>query len=334
MLTWFSKFFSAPTSKPAPIVVETPTDMPALQWRADSAFPIPRGQAFRRALQAQSVANEKDYWRALFQDWFVALGQELKLHSDYAPNGFSSAWREDFLLLSPLDERRTELLARFCERSARRICRALPELAQKSHDGALPIIVFPDAEIYERYAAHLYRDEAGIASAGMFVLAADDDELHVSSSLAGFGHFIVLADEIEHAEPTLVHELTHALLSHLDLPLWIDEGIATMMEGSMAHAATDPAFVINRRADLLRRHRLFWTAQTKPSFWDGSAFRDGAASELAYDMAFRIVFELARDMPSFSAFAKAANPEDGGAAAAAEIYGLPIEALLDAHLQM
>jgi hypothetical protein len=333
MLTWLSKVFSAPPKPPA-IVVETPNDMPALQWRADSAFPIPRGQAFRSALQKKSVANESDYWRAFFQDWFIVLGQELKLHSHYAPNGFIRAWREEFLLLSPLDERRTELLARFCQRSARRICRALPELAQKSKDGALPIIVFPDTEVYQRYTAHLYREEAGIATAGMFVLAADDDELHASSSLAGFGHFIVLADEIEHAEPTLVHEMTHALLSHLDLPLWIDEGIATMMEGSLAHAASDPAFVINRRSDLLRRHRLFWTEQTKPGFWDGSAFRDGASSELAYDMAFRIVFELARDLSSFSAFAKAANPMDGGAAAADEIYGLPVEALLDAHLQM
>lgn len=332
MLTWLSNFFSAPV--PAAIVVETPIDMPALQWRADSAFPIPRGQAFRSALQAKRVDNERDYWRALFKDWFIALAPALKLHSDHAPNGFSSAWREDFLLLSPLDERRTELLARFCERSARRICRALPELAQKSDDGALPIIVLPDAEIYQRYTAHLYREEAGIATAGMFILATDDEEMHASSALAGFGHFIVLADEIEHAEPTLVHELTHALLSHLDLPLWIDEGIATMMEGSLAQVASDPAFVINRRADLLRRHRLFWTERTKPGFWDGSAFRDGASSELAYDMAFRIVFELARDLPSFSAFAKAADPADGGAAAAAEIYGLPVEALLDAHLQM
>jgi hypothetical protein len=334
---WFSSLFGAPAPKPAPIVVETPLDMPLAQWREDCAFPIPRGQAFRSELQAKNVTPQQPYWRALFQQWFTTLGPILQAHSEYAPNGFRWVWHKDFILLSPLDQRRTEVLARYCERSARHICRVIPGLAQMSKDGALPIIVFPDADTYGHYTAHFFADdEAGIASAGMFVLAQDDDSPALPrttpSDIAGFGHFILLADEIDRAEPTLVHEMTHALLSHLDLPLWINEGIATAVERGIALAPADPAFVINRQQDLLRRHRQYWTESTKPSFWDGSAFQSGHSSELAYDMAYRIVFELARDMPAFTAFAKAADPIDGGAQAAESIYGLAIDVLLDGHL--
>lgn len=343
MWTLLSKFFASnktsasATAKHAPVEFDVPIDMPPVQWRADSAFPVPRGQAFRSALQAKELV-QTPYWRALFQTWFIALAPGLQAHSSYAPKGFRSAWRENYLVLSPLDERSTELLAKSCARAARRICRALPELAQVNSDGALPIIIFPDADTYEHYATYLHLTDAGevaqdhIASAGMFV-RSDDDALP-KSEVQSFGYFMVLADEIGDAEPTLVHEMTHALLSHLNLPLWINEGIATMMEGTVESPSRDPAFVINRRAELLSRHRQFWDEQTTPTFWDGLAFNNGASSELAYDMAFRIVFELARDLPSFSAFAKSADPTDGGNAAAMAIYGFPVEALLEAHLQL
>ncbi|AVP97424.1 hypothetical protein C7S18_09550 [Ahniella affigens] len=148
------------------------------------------------------------------------------------------------------------------------------------------------------------------------------------------GHFILLADEIDQAEPTLVHEMTHALLSHLELPLWIEEDIATAMEHTVGQDSVDPSYVLNRRSDMQHRHGRYWNEQTKIGFWDGSAFSNGAASELAYDMAHLIVSELRRDFPRFATFAKAVSVHDGGAEAARSVYGLPLDAFVDSYLEV
>lgn len=341
MLKWFSNLFAAPDNA-ARIAVDVPPDMPLLLWREDSAFPIPRGQAFRRELAAKALLPPQAYWRAFYQSWFVALGAALQNSSEHG-HDYTWAWHQDFLLLSPLGNRRTEVLARYCKQAAARIMRALPGLAQMNSDGALPIIVFPDADSYGAYTDHLYsEDEPGIASAGLFMKLVDDAPSDpdaaakhaTSQNVAGFGHFILLADEIDEAEPTLVHEMTHALLSHLELPLWIEEGIATAMEHTVSQGSADPSYVLNHRSDLQRRHGRYWNAQTKKGFWDGSAFSNGTTTELAYDMAHLIVSELGRDFPRFAAFAKAASVHDGGAEAARSIYGLPLDAFVDSYLEV
>jgi hypothetical protein len=348
MLSFIKNLFSSQSNQPAPIVVTQPDDFPQMHWRADSAFAMPRAQAFRIELTkmkaetnpspaAQSAVGEcmEAYWRALYQQWFDKLGTELTTFSEYAPNGFRTAWREDFVLLSPLDERSTELLAQFCERSAKRICRLLPGLARMNTDGMLPVVVFPDADTYEKYIAHFYKDEEeSIASGGMFVMQTDDAAVEPQyQDMHGFAHFILLADELDAAEPVLVHEMTHALLSHLDIPLWLNEGLATSVEQTLYPRHMDPAFRLVEEADLRKRHKAYWTADTQASFWNGDAFQNGESSELAYDLARRLVSGLSSDMPALAAFAEKAHWRDGGAKALQSVYNIDLKALMDLELR-
>jgi hypothetical protein len=164
------------------------------------------------------------------------------------------------------------------------------------------LMAFADAEVYSRYARRYCPDlDETMVSAGMYLFV-------------GGGHFIVHGDELWRMEPTIVHELTHAQLAHLPLPLWVNEGMAVNSEQrltQMGAAAWDVKA-------LERKHAAFWTPETIQEFWNGMAFkRPDEGSELAYDLGRLLVNGMCADWASFKRFAELASADDGGAEAAA-----------------
>jgi hypothetical protein len=165
------------------------------------------------------------------------------------------------------------------------------------------VIVFADAHEYARYASRYVPDlDETMVSAGMY--------LHAERP-----HFITHGDELWRMEPTIVHELTHAQLAHLPLPLWVNEGMAVNSEERVTRRGED-AFEVK---DLEQKHRAFWTPDTIQEFWCGTAFRrDDDGSRLAYDLGRLLVNGLAADWAGFKRFARAAHRDDAGRAAAEE----------------
>jgi len=118
------------------------------------------------------------------------------------------------------------------------------------------------------------------------------------------------------------HELIHSLVYHLDLPLWLNEGISDnlMREQLLMQGLY---FVSDQALDWNDYFRLKGPAALA-GYWSGKSFRhDGATA--SYGLAFRMVRRMmAEDLEQFQAFAVRARRVDAGDAACREIYGSSI----------
>ena len=131
---------------------------------------------------------------------------------------------------------------------------------------------------------------------------------------SGLPHFVTAKGEMRSLEPVVAHELSHACLAHLPLPLWLNEGLAVNTERRLCGGA-------NRFTplEMHRKHAAFWDDGKIQEFWSGTSFRradDG--NMLSYDLGRILVEQLSRgDWRRFAGFVNAAHHEDAGAAAAA-----------------
>ena len=100
----------------------------------------------------------------------------------------------------------------------KRILLVMEELASVQPWGRDILVVLDDVDTYYKYVS-CYGPESGefSLSAGMFISR-------------GCSHFVTRKSDLRAIEPTIVHEMTHGCMSHLPLPLWLDEGMAVNME--------------------------------------------------------------------------------------------------------
>jgi hypothetical protein len=121
-------------------------------------------------------------------------------------------------------------------------------------------------------------------------------------------------------QQVLVHELTHDLLGHLPLPLWLNEGLAVMSESLVGQRR----FMVTR--ELADRHRKHWTETNLQAFWAGTTFDvPGDDSELSYSLGEILVHLLAEKGPGFGEFVGAADWRDGGHEAAVTFLNQGLE---------
>ena len=133
------------------------------------------------------------------------------------------------------------------------------------------LIVFSDQDAYYRYVSHAYPDDGEFAfSSGMF--------LH-----AGCPHFVTVHDDETHAvERVIAHEMTHASVAHLSIPLWLNEGLAVNMEDRLMGRLPK----LFTPAELRHKHLAFWSRDTIQEFWSGRSFgRPDDGNMLSYDLA-------------------------------------------------
>ncbi len=222
-------------------------------------------------------------------------------------------------VLSPYPSRVAQAAARYIGNTAARIARLLPGLARFPAGERSILVVLDSQEDYYRYVANYYPDEGEFAfSGGMFINA-------------GCPHFVAVVAELAQLEPVITHEMTHYSLAHLDLPLWLDEGIAVNSEDQLSSTHRHPQAAL----ELVAKHQVFWTASTIQEFWAGKSFhRTDEGNELSYDLARRIVDLIGREWDNFVRFASAAQRADGGAGAAHTELGMDLGELAAAALNM
>jgi hypothetical protein len=298
-----------PDTEPEPAEVQTPSGqrfelaaalsqphgLPLLDWNAAHAW-----------LDTLPEAEQAAAWTALQRAWLLhlraALGPGYRLrHSD------------GLLLLSALPDRPAALVQGFVRRCRQRLLRLLDGLAEPPAGGADVLIVFDTEDAYYRYtSAYLPEGDYGM-SGGMHIHA-------------GCSHFAVPQASLPQIEPVIAHELTHAGLSHLPIPAWLNEGLAVGCERQICPPA-------GLREPPLQRHRAFWSPARLQDFWCGRSFlQPDDAQELSYALATLLVQALAAyGWPRFRDFARAAQADDAGAAAARDQLGLDLGAAL-AHL--
>ena len=182
------------------------------------------------------------------------------------------------MLLCSLDERAAKSALDFVNRTEQRVLRVLDGIAKNGGWGHDIVVLFDDQETYYRYVSHHYPDAGEFAfSGGMFINAS-------------CAHFVAIKGELHALEPVIAHETIHALLAHLPIPAWLNEGLAVNTEQRLCPAAQDP----RSRPSALQmhqRHKTFWGPEEMQQFWSGQSFlRSDQGNELSYDFA-RILVE-------------------------------------------
>jgi hypothetical protein len=155
----------------------------------------------------------------------------------------------------------------------------------------------------------------------------------------GYPHIVFHGDDLTTLEHTVAHELTHAALSHLSLPAWIDEGLAQMFD----HNMTGTRFLLSQ--ELAQQHQRFWRSHGLDPFWKGDGFtRPDKGQKLSYELAELLLRMLSEDyrprwfgsdkrpQRRFIAFLLHATAADGGESAARKHLGIGLGELVSRFL--
>lgn len=245
-------------------------------------------------------------WERVSETWFEqnlsALGK-----------GYTRYDSHNFCLISGADKQYSNLLLEYFEYALSQIVRHLSGIASDDGYGKHFALVLTEQDTYYNYISYFYPDEG---------------EFSVSSGIYlnhGYGHFVFPFVDMNIAEATAVHELTHACLSHLPLPVWLNEGIAVAMEDAICGTQH-----IRIEQQGLTEHKAHWNARTIQEFWNGESYeRPDIGNELSYELGHFCVHSLAQNYQDFCQFVNSANFKDAGEAAAKQIYGGSLGGLIE-----
>jgi len=250
-------------------------------------------------------------WAAAEHAWLLhlrsALGPRYRLvQSDTA------------MLLSPLAANVAQATLDTMDRTLVRVIAVLDGIAAKSPWGKDILIVFATEEQYYDYVSHCYPATGEFAfSSGMFIAE-------------GCAHFVTVQSDLRAVEPVIAHEMTHACLAHLPIPLWLNEGLAVNTEHRLAGSQAAAHTAQEMRA----KHLAFWGPEEIRAFWSGASFsRTDDGNMLSYDLARILVAEFAKDWPRFRQFVLEANWQDAGAEAARRHLGASLGSYAAALLE-
>ncbi|MCK6459991.1 MAG: hypothetical protein L6Q95_08875 [Planctomycetes bacterium] len=283
-------------------------DLPdVLAW--EEGLPRPLWDRIAASVGSRPAHAQRDAWLAAVRHWLAALGEALG-------GGYETAESRRFVVLAPRADGDGPRLLRCAESCRKTIESLLGDVAR--FDGATKEIVIAlrtPAEYY-RYVCCFDPDGEYGGSSGMHIR-----EGHAHVALRGRGMHVL--------ERTLAHELTHVALRHLDMPLWLEEGIAQIV--ARAVTGEDP---LTADEELALRHKRHWREHGLGAFWRGEGFSaPGGVQSLCYELAEILVRLLVEDATSrwsgrarerrrrFLAFLRAARAGDHGEAAASRHLG-------------
>ena len=263
---------------------------------------IPRPDWCAISEWTQANVRESDFqdaWTCLALDWLENLIRAL-------PGDYTLSESSEFMLVAEGDERLTSRILRWCERSRRIILDTLAGACRDDGFGKHVVLAFAETEHYYDYISDFYPDEGEFALSGGIFLNSF------------YGHFAICPASNHELERTIAHELNHALLRHLPLPLWLNEGVTQVIEDIIVGYSN---FGVN--IELMRMHRQYWNGNSIQSFWTGNSFfspDDG--QELSYHLSQVLVRNLMSDFPKrMISLLDNANSSDAGNAALVEACG-------------
>jgi len=274
---------------------------------------FPRRDWSARWEALESLASDEERalsWRQQGHHWLTEI-------VDVLGNGFRLHDVGGFWIVSDREPRIITRIGGLLQRARKQILSDLTGIAQDASYAQLAVLWLEDEQQYYDYIAHFYPESGEFAVSGGMFLGN------------GYPHFVFPHyEELSQLEHVLSHELTHALLNHLSLPLWLNEGMAVAMEENLAgpvRALTIP--------QLLFEYPDFWNPATIQEFWRGDSFtRPDEGNELSYALAQLLTVNLAHDYGRFREFVLASNAQAGGAAAAREQLGIDLGDLVGAVL--
>ncbi|MEM7390866.1 MAG: hypothetical protein AAF492_00850 [Verrucomicrobiota bacterium] len=269
-------------------------------------FPRPNWEGIYRHIDDHLKGREgHELWCQISRNWIDRLKSELS-------ENYSIHESENFLVLTSESKKYVGKYLKCLERTHKRILDALHDIASDEGFGKYVVLIFDDIDIYYSYMAHFYPEEG---------------EFGISSGIylnTGYGHFAFPHQDLLYAGSITAHEMTHALVSHLPIPAWLNEGMAVNIENMITRSAP-----LGMDRELFEKHQNFWGEDEIQEFWTGASFhRPDEGQELSYHLAQLMVNSISHDYGSFIAFANLSDFRDGGESAAHEIYGKSLGRLI------
>jgi hypothetical protein len=271
-----------------------------LDFGFSEGFSRPHWKAVDASIKSNIFPEDRESaWRFAARKWLEQLAQEL--------GGGSAVEESDhFLFLSDLGPGTTRTLTTYAEWVLGIIRNCLNEAAWKGYRGKHVVMFYSDPDDYFAYISFYYPEGAHALSSGVFLRQ-------------GYAHVALPFVSIVSAQRTLVHELVHNLLCHLPIPLWLNEGLALVVESHVARNR----FLVSRA--LAETHAGFWNEENIQGFWSGQSFDvPGSGIELSYSLAQIFVTVLSEKGGDFIAFIMKADWRDAGQAAALTILDLDL----------
>ncbi|MCM8539392.1 MAG: hypothetical protein NE328_03895 [Lentisphaeraceae bacterium] len=211
---------------------------------------------------------------------------------------------DNFILLSFDEQRRIDLLLKFAEKAFDIINEHLH--IKKQMPGKL-LIFHLNREDYYDLEDSLTKAESSeeVLSGGMFVRNVIP--------------YMVFHSEKDQNLPDIVlaHELTHALLSLNNLPMWLDEALACTMEKTITGEC-----YYDWTLETGLKNLSYWDSLNIQHFWVGESFFVNKSQEYSYLLAQGIFNTILRHhKETFRDFINSAKRFDGGESAAIKYLG-------------
>jgi len=274
-----------------------------------------------------STLEREEAWNEAALHWTTWLQRDL--------GGDYQVWQSQHaILLANLPGRTARWLLDYISMAASTIQSLLKDLAWAGWFRKDVVLVFADQDDYYQYLAYHLKEGVQPASGGVCIHS-------------GLPHLAVPWSGEANTANAVVHELTHDCLAHLQLPRWLDEGVAVTLERYIAPPRQYPwqgeltnlwAEAVAWRPpviwdELAQRHFAFWNEQNIQSFWAGTSFYEpGASNELSYSLAEVLVTLLTERGEGFLKFLRLADPRDAGQTAALDVLGIDLGELAGTFL--
>jgi hypothetical protein len=254
--------------------------------------PRPDWQVVANWIDGQLPAEKhRAAWNHFTWQWLESLRDQL-------PGGVIEGSNHTVLLSDAADDLNSRLL-RWSDYYQREIRNFLGLAHAKDHSVQI-LLALSDREWFCDYILDFYPEEGEFAEAGGVFIGA------------GMPHIVLSTASDWMIEATIAHETSHALLSHLPLPMWLDEGVTAVVE-QMAN----PHASVLMTPELGREHRAYWNHDRIQEFWSGASFvaPDGG-QRLSYSLAHVLVRNLIADYPRrITALLNSAEVADAGESA-------------------
>lgn len=167
------------------------------------------------------------------------------------------------------------------------------------------ILQFDNEDNYYKYISYFYPDEGNFYMSGGTFISGE------------YPHFVMHGDEFNVLEGTIAHELTHLYLSHLPIPLWLNEGAAQNVTNAII-----PKQGYKAEMDLeeIEKHIQYWNNDTIQDYLSGISFsRDDAGAQLSYSLSEFMVNQIAHRCTNLIDYIAHADHKDGGYDAAVKL---------------
>jgi len=241
-------------------------------------------------------SEQQTLWCDIAKAWMAKVLTKL-------PDNYAIHESENFILVTSETDNYVSIFQNFLEQTLKQILTSLHGIASDDGYGKHLVIIFDDLDSYYSYLSYFYPNE------GEFGLSSG---IYLNK---GYGHFVFPYQELHYAESIAAHEMTHALVSHLPIPAWLNEGMAVGIENMITGSA--PLRMDNKK---YAKHQSFWKDNIQ-EFWSGDSFhRIDEGQDLSYHLAQFAVESLSQDYETFIEFANTAHYDDGGEAAANTVY--------------